>query len=54
MLKNRGLDMAKQIVCPRCGSVKMVKAGIQRLAMGNKQRYLCKRCRKITIKPRRR
>lgn len=39
------------MICPYCRATKLVKAGYDYQASGKVQRYLCKRCRKITTRP---
>jgi len=49
--KKRVQGREVEYYCPKCGSKRLVKAGICRLRMGNKQRWLCRRCNKISINP---
>lgn len=37
--------------CPYCNCAKLVKAGLDYQKGGVKQRYQCRKCRKVTIKP---
>jgi transposase-like protein len=39
--------------CPFCGSVKIVKCGKAYIKKGEVQNYLCKKCNKRTIHPKR-
>ena len=38
-----------KLICPKCGSIHVVKRGIRKLSYSKKQRYLCTECKLIFI-----
>jgi hypothetical protein len=43
-------EQTKVLYCPYCGGL-VVKSGIARQAGGDKQRYYCRPCDRVTLKP---
>ena len=43
--------MNTELQCPRCGSTKLNKVGIAWSGQNPRQRYVCRDCHRVTIKP---